>query len=382
MPVAVGFHPYFQLTDAPRDAWTIAVAARTRWLLSPAKVPTGETEPIERLFPIPPQSARADTTSTTCFPISCATRTAAPPFRDRSTHSASTSRSAPTTGRWCTRRRAPRRGSSVWNRWPASPTPSTWRTAVSTGELQTVAPGGTWERTIPNTTNRVLTINRSGCSEPQRQRLSRPFGEHAMKYPTSSRPPRFIHASPGRRSDDHRRQDRLPRSPRRPSSTAPTPPPAAPSCTTACRLYYEVYGAASRCCWCTATAAASPTSRAQIAHFRTALQGDRDGQPRSGQVRPTAPDAITYEKMTDDLAALLDHLKVGPVERAGLERRRHRGAAARHPPSGEGQEDRRDGRQPQSERRRRLLRRSLALVKSMLDAIPRPSETRRRAGAS
>jgi aldose 1-epimerase len=53
MPVAVGFHPYFQLTDAPRDAWTIAVAARTRWLLSPAKVPTGETEPIERLFPNP-----------------------------------------------------------------------------------------------------------------------------------------------------------------------------------------------------------------------------------------------------------------------------------------------------------------------------------------
>src|SRR5262245_42072078 len=53
MPVAVGFHPYFQLTDAPRDSWTLAVPARTHWLLSPAKVPTGETEPIERLFPDP-----------------------------------------------------------------------------------------------------------------------------------------------------------------------------------------------------------------------------------------------------------------------------------------------------------------------------------------
>ena len=53
MPIAIGFHPYFQLTDAPRDAWTIAVAARTHWLLSPEKVPTGETEPIERLFPSP-----------------------------------------------------------------------------------------------------------------------------------------------------------------------------------------------------------------------------------------------------------------------------------------------------------------------------------------
>jgi len=53
MPVAVGFHPYFQLTDAPRDGWTLAVPARTHWLLSSAKIPTGETEPIERLFPDP-----------------------------------------------------------------------------------------------------------------------------------------------------------------------------------------------------------------------------------------------------------------------------------------------------------------------------------------
>lgn len=51
MPVAVGFHPYFELTDAPRDEWTISVNAKTRWVLAPAKVPTGKTEPIERLFP-------------------------------------------------------------------------------------------------------------------------------------------------------------------------------------------------------------------------------------------------------------------------------------------------------------------------------------------
>ena len=51
MPVAIGFHPYFEITDAPRDDWTIAIGAKTRWMLSPAKVPTGETEPIERLFP-------------------------------------------------------------------------------------------------------------------------------------------------------------------------------------------------------------------------------------------------------------------------------------------------------------------------------------------
>jgi aldose 1-epimerase len=53
MPVSIGFHPYFQLTDSPRDEWTISVGARTRWLLDARKVPTGRTEPIERLFPDP-----------------------------------------------------------------------------------------------------------------------------------------------------------------------------------------------------------------------------------------------------------------------------------------------------------------------------------------
>lgn len=51
MPVAVGFHPYFELTDSRRDEWTIAVSAKARWVLAPAKVPTGEIEPIERFFP-------------------------------------------------------------------------------------------------------------------------------------------------------------------------------------------------------------------------------------------------------------------------------------------------------------------------------------------
>ncbi len=53
MPVAVGFHPYFRLTDCPRDEWTVAIGARTRWVLSDAKLPTGETEPIEHAFPHP-----------------------------------------------------------------------------------------------------------------------------------------------------------------------------------------------------------------------------------------------------------------------------------------------------------------------------------------
>lgn len=46
MPVSIGFHPYFQLTDSPRDEWTISIGARAHLKLMPNKVPTGETEPI------------------------------------------------------------------------------------------------------------------------------------------------------------------------------------------------------------------------------------------------------------------------------------------------------------------------------------------------
>jgi aldose 1-epimerase len=49
MPVAIGFHPYFQLTDSPRDEWTVALDARTHWRLGPNLIPTGETEPIEQV---------------------------------------------------------------------------------------------------------------------------------------------------------------------------------------------------------------------------------------------------------------------------------------------------------------------------------------------
>jgi aldose 1-epimerase len=53
MPVAIGFHPYFQLTDSTRDQWTVSVGAKTHWLLAENKVPTGETQPIASFFPNP-----------------------------------------------------------------------------------------------------------------------------------------------------------------------------------------------------------------------------------------------------------------------------------------------------------------------------------------
>jgi aldose 1-epimerase len=60
LPLAVGFHPYFRLTDAPRDQWKVGVGAHTRWLLSDAKLPTGDTEAIERTFDNPGAIALKD----------------------------------------------------------------------------------------------------------------------------------------------------------------------------------------------------------------------------------------------------------------------------------------------------------------------------------
>ena len=53
MPVAIGFHPYFQLTDSPRDEWTLSVAAKTYWPMGENIMPTGTTAPIETFLPNP-----------------------------------------------------------------------------------------------------------------------------------------------------------------------------------------------------------------------------------------------------------------------------------------------------------------------------------------
>ena len=53
MPVSIGFHPYFQLTDSPREDWTLTIGAKKQWVLDSDKIPTGETVPIERMFPDP-----------------------------------------------------------------------------------------------------------------------------------------------------------------------------------------------------------------------------------------------------------------------------------------------------------------------------------------
>ena len=47
LPVAIGYHPYFQLNDTPRDQWKVHLAARSHLALNEQLIPTGERKPIE-----------------------------------------------------------------------------------------------------------------------------------------------------------------------------------------------------------------------------------------------------------------------------------------------------------------------------------------------
>lgn len=51
MPVSLGWHPYYQLTDSPREEWTVSIPARSWWRLDYRKVPTGVVDPVDKIFP-------------------------------------------------------------------------------------------------------------------------------------------------------------------------------------------------------------------------------------------------------------------------------------------------------------------------------------------
>lgn len=81
-------------------------------------------------------------------------------------------------------------------------------------------------------------------------------------------------------------------------------------------LYYEVYGQGEPLLIIHGNGGSIGTLAAQIAFFRSryrVIAMDSRDQGKSGD----SPGKITYEKMTDDLAALLDHLKTGPVDVLG-----------------------------------------------------------------
>jgi aldose 1-epimerase len=60
LPVAIGFHPWYQLTDSKREDWTIKIGAQTHYLLQSNKIPSGETEPITKAFSNPSGVALKD----------------------------------------------------------------------------------------------------------------------------------------------------------------------------------------------------------------------------------------------------------------------------------------------------------------------------------
>ncbi len=60
LPVSIGYHPYFQVTDAPRDQWKVHVAARQQVMLSPQLVPTGERRPVTLPDPVSLEGTQLD----------------------------------------------------------------------------------------------------------------------------------------------------------------------------------------------------------------------------------------------------------------------------------------------------------------------------------
>lgn len=78
------------------------------------------------------------------------------------------------------------------------------------------------------------------------------------------------------------------------------------------KLYYEVYGSGEPLLMVHGNGGDIFTLSAQIDYFRKnykVIAMDSRDQGRSSD----SPDKITYEKMTDDLNALLEHLNTGPV---------------------------------------------------------------------
>lgn len=82
------------------------------------------------------------------------------------------------------------------------------------------------------------------------------------------------------------------------------------------QLYYEVYGAGEPVLLVHGNGGSIANLKAQVDHFRTrymVIAMDSREQGKSGD----SPDKISHVKMTDDLAALLDELKTGPVNVLG-----------------------------------------------------------------
>ena len=53
MPLSIGYHSFYQITDAPRDEWTVGLGASLEWPVNKDLLPTGQTRPLSELVPHP-----------------------------------------------------------------------------------------------------------------------------------------------------------------------------------------------------------------------------------------------------------------------------------------------------------------------------------------
>ena len=53
MPVAIGFHPFFQIPGIPRDEWVAHLSARVHVVADEHQIPTGEMRPLDISNPLP-----------------------------------------------------------------------------------------------------------------------------------------------------------------------------------------------------------------------------------------------------------------------------------------------------------------------------------------
>jgi len=60
MPVALGYHPYFTLSDSPRDSWKVHLPVKEHLVLNDKLIPTGEHKPNELPDPMPLQGNKLD----------------------------------------------------------------------------------------------------------------------------------------------------------------------------------------------------------------------------------------------------------------------------------------------------------------------------------
>ncbi len=53
LPLLIGFHPWYQIPDAPRDTWKVHLPVSHHYTLSPLLIPTGEITPVHLTDPAP-----------------------------------------------------------------------------------------------------------------------------------------------------------------------------------------------------------------------------------------------------------------------------------------------------------------------------------------